>query len=554
MATIRIAMRRPAIALAVALATSFCQGDSVGGKRSLALGGTRTVQIQALRTSDHGRDAASTDQPGQASPGLTWFAQDRLTRAGVAAIRAITQASEHGLDPSWYDAARLDSLARTNRLDPAARTRMDSALAASMMAFLNDLRYGRLVDNPFRASDSSGTDTAAIASALADAIRGDSIERLIVAFQPAFAEYGALRDVLARYRALPADSGLGLDRSRLPIHVGDTTADGPMLRRRLAMLGDLEPGFVADSSVNDTTLSLAIARFQARHGLTADGVVGAETAAALAVPMAQRVRQIELALERLRWLPREAGPRLILVNIATFRLQAFDSLPMNVEPSFVTRVIVGRARRTPTPMLHRELRSLTFRPYWNVPRSILVNEILPELRENAGYLRANDMEAVQGEDQVVGDSATADLMAQLASGALRVRQRPGPGNALGRVRFDFPNDSNVYLHDTPGRELFARARRDLSHGCIRVEHPEALAFWTLRSLPGWESRDSVARAMAGPNSRRVALLNQIPIILEYRTAAAGPDGTTWFFPDIYRLDFVLSRTLAASGRRGGTTD
>jgi murein L,D-transpeptidase YcbB/YkuD len=164
------------------------------------------------------------------------------------------------------------------------------------------------------------------------------------------------------------------------------------------------------------------------------------------------------------------------------------------------------------------------------------------------------MEIVQGRDHVMGDSVTPDLVAQLAAGSLRVRQRPGPRNALGRVRFDFPNDSNVYLHDTSQPELFAGARRDLSHGCIRVERAAELARWTLRLRPGWESSDSVERALAGPDSRRVALPEPIAVVLEYRTATVRPDGAVWFFPDIYGLDATLSRALEASDRRGGSAD
>lgn len=550
MRSIRVSLLLSAVALTAVLAVEVRQERGRASDWPFALRGVTPVPVRALLWGGRPDAAVPAGSSGSPDSSLTWFERDRLSSAGVTAIRVIAAAGEHGLDPSWYDAARLDSLARSiagARPDSGSRRHMDSALTVAMMRLLHDLRYGRVKSNPLAVADSSGIDTMILAAALANAVRGDSIDRLVLAMQPAFPEYAALRTTVARYRALPADSGFSLDTSRLPLHIGDTTVDRARLVRRLSLLGDAAVSIPNDSPVYDSTVAAAVARFQARHGLTVDSVLGPETAAALAVPVAERVRQLELALERVRWLPRDAGPRLILVNVATFRLRAFDSLPSSGRPTFSTRVIVGTARRTPTPMLRADVRSVDFRPYWNVPRSILVKEILPALRRKPDYLRANDMEAVLGE-QVVGDSVTPALIGQLASGVLRVRQRPGPGNALGRVRFDLPNDLDVYLHDTPQRALFARARRDFSHGCVRVEHPDALARWSLGSLPGWATRDSVERAMAGPASRRVPLPVPVPIVIEYRTATIGSEGHAWFFPDIYGLDAALSRDLAAATR------
>jgi murein L,D-transpeptidase YcbB/YkuD len=262
-------------------------------------------------------------------------------------------------------------------------------------------------------------------------------------------------------------------------------------------------------------------------------VLGKATQAALHVSLAWRVRQIEFALERLRWLPDLGDQRMVALNIPMFRLSAWDSAPTG-EPSVGMRAIVGRALSTQTPIFVEEMHYVIFRPYWNVPRSILRNEILPILPRDPGYLRRNDMEIVRGQrDDAQSVAATAENLALLAQGALRLRQRPGPQNALGLIKFVFPNDADVYMHGTPAQELFSRARRDFSHGCVRVEDPVALAEWVLKDQPAW-NRDAILAAMSGPVSRRVDLTRPIQVILFYITALVMPeDGAIHFADDIY---------------------
>ena len=209
------------------------------------------------------------------------------------------------------------------------------------------------------------------------------------------------------------------------------------------------------------------------------------------------------------------------------------------------KVVVGKAMDTRTPMLYAEMRSVEFRPYWNVPRSILVKELLPSLRRNPGYLRVHDMELVGAKGRPLGNAVTGDVVRRLSRGELRVRQRPGPHNALGLVKFDFPNPASVYLHGTPDSLLFSRSRRDFSHGCIRVEDPVGLAEWVLRDRPEW-GRVEIEGAMAGPASRRVLLTQPVAVAIYYTTAVAFPDGTVHFYPDVYGLDRLLDQAL-----RGG---
>jgi murein L,D-transpeptidase YcbB/YkuD len=302
-------------------------------------------------------------------------------------------------------------------------------------------------------------------------------------------------------------------------------------------------------AVYDGDLVEGVKRFQLRHGLTADGVLGKGTQAALAVPLGWRVRQIELALERLRWAPHLDPSRFLAVNIPMYRLWVWNGIPSNGAPAWGMNVIVGRALDHSTPVFVEQMRTVVFRPYWNVPPSILRGEILPALRRDAGYLDRQAMEVVAGQ----GDDAPAlafgpESIDLLARGKLRVRQRPGPRNALGLLKFVFPNDDNVYLHSTPSQALFSRSRRDFSHGCVRVEEPAKLAAWALEGQEGW-TRERVAAAVAGDRQVRVGLARPIQVVLFYVTAAVMPeDGTVHFAEDIYGHDARLDRALVERAR------
>jgi murein L,D-transpeptidase YcbB/YkuD len=228
-----------------------------------------------------------------------------------------------------------------------------------------------------------------------------------------------------------------------------------------------------------------------------------------------------------------------------FRLWAWDGGGGQALPVVQMGVIVGRAVRTQTPVFADEMTHLIFRPYWNVPRSILVNEVLPAAERDPNYLQRNDMQIVAGQgDDARPRAATPENLAAAREGRLRVRQLPGPRNALGLVKFIFPNDDNVYLHDTPAQRLFGRSRRDFSHGCVRVEDPVALAQWALKDEPEW-TRERIVAVMQGSQTMQVNLRRPLPVLLYYITAAVTPDdGAVHFAEDIYGHDPKLERALA----------
>ena len=262
-----------------------------------------------------------------------------------------------------------------------------------------------------------------------------------------------------------------------------------------------------------------------------------------AVP-ARRTRQIVLALERLRWLPHPLPGPFLVANVPAYRLVAFRAAT-DEAPALQMAIVVGRAARTQTPLFADEISSVIFRPYWYPPPSIIRNEIVPALARDPGYLAREHMDVVATtSDGSPALAMTSETLPRLRSGRLALRQRPGPHNALGLVKFVFPNDYRVYMHDTPARALFGRARRDFSHGCIRVERPADLAAFVLAGQPGWTA-ERITAAMAGDRTIRVGVSPPIPVFIFYTTAIVRVDETVEFFDDVYGLDSRLESELAA---------
>jgi murein L,D-transpeptidase YcbB/YkuD len=346
--------------------------------------------------------------------------------------------------------------------------------------------------------------------------------------------------VLERYRELAQAPQSALPAPPRKLGPGARYAAVAELHARLVRLGDLGADVPApEGQLLDEDLAQGIKAFQSRHGLAENGLLDRDTVAALNVPLPERVRELELTLERLRWLPDFAPGPLVAVNLPTYRLWAFDTTRPG-EPILEMRVIVGAAIKTPTPLFVGQMRYLDFNPYWNVPRSITLKEIIPKLERNHGYLAASGMEVV-GQGAATSTAGEATIEA-LRAGKLRVRQRPGPKNSLGAVKFAMPNPMDIYLHATPLRELFKRTRRDLSHGCIRVERPAELAQFVLRDQPEWD-REAIDAAMAPGPTRRVDLDAPVPVVIFYATALAARDGRALFGRDIYHRDPLLEQAL-----------
>jgi murein L,D-transpeptidase YcbB/YkuD len=353
---------------------------------------------------------------------------------------------------------------------------------------------------------------------------------------------------LNRYRALAAkDDGAFLPATEEPVEPGESYADAPRLIRLLSLIGDLPAGAVpADSELYQGALVEAVERFQSRHGLKPDGRIDTTTLEQLNTPLRVRVRQLELALERWRRRPYDPARPAIVLNLPEFRLRAYGGADAaGSDPELDMKVVVGQAPDHKSPILLSQLEIVIFRPYWNVPVSIQRNELLPKIKRDPSWISANNFELVTPQGEVAGAGKVSEhMLSELGKGELQLRQKPGPKNTLGLVKFVFPNEYGVYMHDTSARWLFARERRDLSHGCIRVEKPEELAEWILSGQSGW-SRDRVQEAMQGTESISVKVKRPIQVAIMYSTATVMKNDEVHFFPDIYGEDQALEKELAA---------
>ena len=475
----------------------------------------------------------------------------RVTPAAQQAVRWLAEAEQQGLRPQDYDAARLAAAvqqAEAAALPQDAAAPLEEALTRQVLDYLRDLRHGRVdVAAQLKAHYDSPTAPAPdLAAALRDAVARGTPDDALRAALPPWPQYAALQQALLRYRALADHPAWQTRWPALPggrLQPGQRWAGLPTLAARLQALGDLAtPAAVTDSY--SAALQKAVQTFQDRHGLSADGVLGKTTLDALDVAPATRAHQIALAMERLRLTPLPAAPRFVTVNVPEFMLRALRQDDGGVHEDLKMRVIVGKALDTRTPLFDEDMRWIEFSPYWNIPPSIARAETVPKLRANPGYLAAQGMEFV-GPGGVSTAVTAANLDAVLA-GQLRIRQRPGPKNALGDIKFMLPNNQNIYLHHTPSPGLFNRARRDFSHGCVRIEEPVALALWVLHDQPEWtEAR--IRQSMGRPRPVTARLLEPVPVLLIYQTAVVD-QGVMRFVPDLYGQDALLERALAQPRR------
>jgi L,D-transpeptidase YcbB len=482
-----------------------------------------------------------------------WISGNGPTAQALAAIGFIDSIAQRGLRPSDYDADMLRAMlaglaSRDSTFEPDSMrlAASDVTLSRALIHLLHDLELGR-ADPRGLGVEMPSRDERDVASTVVAASRATDVSGTLGAVEPHYAGYTALLSTLAHYRALSADPSLSLPVSRTTVRPNDLYADAPTLRKLLTALGDLSPS-AAYSEPNRYAgaLVLAVMHFQRRHGLVPDGTIGADTRTALRVPLAQRVRQIELALERWRWLPSRAPDRYVVVNIPAFRLYAFEHDSLAQQPVLSMNVVVGEAEgRHDTPVFVSEMREVVFRPFWDVPPRIARAELVPAIKRGAFDMGSEGYEIVSsGESPRVYPRTRANLDRVIA-GTLRLRQRPGEGNALGLVKFVFPNHYDVYLHDTPAAQLFAFARRDFSHGCVRAEQPAALARFVLQGDSTWNTA-AIGAAMHGERTLHVSLPEPVTVFILYMTTVVGPDGTLYFYPDLYGEDAALEHALASA--------
>ena len=480
-----------------------------------------------------------------------WLSGTGPTPAATLLISRLAAADSLGLDPADYDSAWLDRQARNLASahatpTPIALARFDVALSVAAVRFVSALHRGRLSPHVVHAElfipRTSLAAEMAVDSLRDAGLQGAVLERL----QPQLHHYQLLKNGLARLRVLARDSTLlplvGMPRVAKP---GMRLSAASQLRRLLGATGDLEedPAQQAVSdSIYSTDLVAAVKHFQTRYGINPDGVIGPTTAARLNRPFAERVTQIELALERFRWLPPSFPVPPIIVNIPAFRLYAFRGATDNEADMLVMDVVVGSAFEKNTPVFAANMRYLIFRPVWDVPISIMEDELRPKALNDPAFLKREGMILLRGEGELAKEvPATRANLSQIGK-AVRVRQLPGLKNALGLLKFMLPNPANIYLHDTPAKGGFTQFQRDASHGCIRLSDPVALAAHVLRDQPEW-TVERIRAAMEGEDNQRVNLSGPVPVCVVYTTAYAHENGQVYFYTDVYGLDGELERLL-----------
>ncbi|HXB21460.1 MAG TPA: L,D-transpeptidase family protein, partial [Candidatus Solibacter sp.] len=448
-----------------------------------------------------------------------------------------------------YDSSRWgDRLARL--AEPNSRSAaydlacFDLTLTVSAMRYISDLHAGRINPRYFQ----FGFDTEGKKYNLADFLRtrvlaAQDVASVVEQVEPSFPGYLRTKLALERYLALARQGeGEPLPVPGQSIKPGDPYPGISQLVSRLRLLGDLpqDAAAPAESKTYNGVLVKAVKHFQQRHGLFPDGALGRDTFNQLVTPLSRRVTQLQLTLERWRWLRSDLRSPFIVVNIPEFQLHAYADR----KPPASMRVVVGKTPDHQTPVFEDQMRYIIFRPYWNVPDSIVQAELLPAIQKNKSYLDKHQYEIVDHHGEVIpSDTVDKKILGRLEAKQLEIRQKPGPANSLGLAKFVFPNHYDVYLHGTPERGLFSRPRRDYSHGCIRVENPAALAKWVLRNDPSWTD-ERIQAAMNGPDNVQVNLAHPIRVLILYGTVAVQENGEVRFFDDVYGHDATLETALA----------
>lgn len=478
---------------------------------------------------------------------VAWTRDGKPTKQALAFVQAFSDAAAKGLNPEDYDAsrwqARIQKLAGKNEDDFA---QFDVAMTIAVMRYISDLHIGRVNPTHFNFDINVNEKKYDLAEYISDnAVDADDVPKLVAAIEPNSEQYRKTEEALAHYLELAKQQAQtnapALPDVAKPVSIGGAYSDAQALLNRLKLEGDAPADETA--TAYDQALSDDVKNYQHRHGITEDGKLTSQTIKSLNVPLSSRVTQLQDSLERWRWLPDQYLNARIIVNLPEFVLHAYDA---QHKPEFTMKVVVGKVvGEHQTPVFAHMMKYLIFRPYWNVPVDIARKELVPHIESNKGYLATKNFEVTNNK----GDVLTDYTAHQVGQGGVMVREKPGPKNSLGLVKFMFPNQYDVYLHSTPATELFNRTRRDFSHGCVRVQEPAKLAAWVLDGQQDKDNQDwdldKVNAAMNdGQDNHQVNLKTPLPIVIFYVTGFVEDDGHTHFFDDIYGYDAQLQMVLA----------
>ena len=471
-----------------------------------------------------------------------WVSSDGPGKRARQIYDALLAADKEGLDPKRYYIDRIEKYWKST--DAVGLVRLDVLLSLGLIRYVADLREGRI--EPFK------LDPELFATARDFEFNWDDLRQQVLETQdmkafldsqiPPFRQYRKLKEALVKYRKIKANGGWE------PVPEGEVLKPGmedermPLIRKRLAATGDFTNDSMEGTVYDEKTVE-EVKHFQARNGLATDGVIGNETIATMNVPVDKRIRQIIINMERYRWLNTTTAERVLAVNIAGFRLAGVKDGGFELDMP----VIVGLSYHK-TPVFSDAIKYLVINPYWNIPNSIAKNEMLPKLKKNPNYLKEKNIRLLNGWDPDAEevDSTTLDWnsMGKEDIVRYRLRQDPGPNNALGTIKFIFPNKYNVYLHDTPVHSLFEQRKRTMSHGCIRVSKPAELAAYVLGGEEAGWGIEKVKQTVESGKRTVVPLKTPFPVYILYRTVIFNPDsGEINFFTDVYGRDALLEKAL-----------
>jgi murein L,D-transpeptidase YcbB/YkuD len=460
-------------------------------------------------------------------------------------LQALTAAEAHGLEPARYHVEAIRARGAGATAGWSVETEL--LLTDAFVRYASDLRSGRRPPGFAEADWGIPAQPFDAVSALTRVLREPTTWTMLLAsLPPPTPDYGRLVDALRRFRAIAAQGDWPLVHAGTPLRPGDDDARVAVLRTRLAVEDERVPR--GGETRYDGQVEDGVRRFQSRHGLAADGIVGQATIRSLNVSAADRARQITLNLERWRWLPRDFGRHYVVVNVADAMLHVV----LDGQTVLASRVVVGDVRH-PTPVVRTRMDAIILNPRWSVPTSIAVAEILPRIRENARYLAENHMVILERRESDPFGLKIDWATIPSDPFPFRLQQEPGPDNPLGRIKFDVPNRFDVYLHDTPSRSLFMRPVRTASHGCIRVERADDLAQHVLTDGTGRWTKRRLEEAIASPGSPRIALVRPLPVYILYWTAFVDPDGAVQFRDDVYGRDRRLADLLVSRVGSAGPT-
>jgi murein L,D-transpeptidase YcbB/YkuD len=466
----------------------------------------------------------------------------------AAFVTQIHAAPRDGLRPSDYHLAPIETLlaeiqgrrARNLPADPDRVADLELLLTDAFLLYGSHLLTGHVNPETIHSQWLIESRDADLAAILRRALNADEIEKALDGLRPQHVDYADLKEALS----LCENRMIAGEWPHVPpgpnMEEGDRGHRVTVLRSRLAATNDLDPSLASDSDHFDEGLERAVLRFQKRHGLKADGIVGPETLRVLNLPPEHWVSQLKANLERWRWLPQDLGRRYVLVNIANFELEIVE----DGQVIMTMRVVVGRRYRR-TPVFTDTMTYMEINPYWHVPPRIAIRDIVPQIQKDPEYLARKKIRIFESWDDQAPEIQPESIDWSQASARnfpFKLRQEPGADNALGRVKFMFPNRFNVYLHDTPAQDLFQKVKRTFSSGCIRIERPTDLAEYLLREDPGW-TRNRIVDAIDSGETQAVRIPKPLPVHLLYWTAWVDSEGTVHFRDDIYGRDKRLIEAL-----------